>query len=461
MANDDTPEMPAAASSNMAMSMSTVSTTSKKLSSLTIDSATPTQDAPKESDVQSQSGHSKDIPVTTSAANARRDKPSNRERALNIQRIELAEKLGNERKQRTDLEARIASLQEEIASLTLTNTSLAADRVRLHAELDSAVRQLESVAAKEAQTDQATRKRISDLETKLDEMTKSFEQASLNHGIVQKDYDKIVEMCGQQTDRANQLDKEVEHRTNQMQQLRETNQEELKAVDDEIMNLEDKLKVAEEKLHAQTENTKAESRELQESLDKLQRSIMPFAQTIVICVDVSGSAGSVIDDIKQAYRDTLHKINLYNCDAKVAVVLHGSRSKPDPSPLEPITDSKFHIMDSVSEGGGTEDYTYCLKQGMTIFNRNLRSKRLLLLIGDGDAMCSNRTLLFEICRQLKSAKILAHSIALPNNSPFASLDDTTMKDISEATGGRVEYKYTYMSFLDEILRHERAQHFGS
>ncbi|RYP92609.1 hypothetical protein DL770_001251 [Monosporascus sp. CRB-9-2] len=213
------------------------------------------------------------------------------------------------------------------------------------------------------------------------------------------------------------------------------------------------------KLAEAQDGSLAESRMLQQSLYELQVSIKPFPQVMVIGVDVSGSTIPVIHGIKQAYRDVLHMAKSNNSGVKVAVVIHGSHKRHDPSPVQTISDATFRMGDFTEITGGVEDYVYCLEQAHEILRMYVGSKKLIILIGDGNACCLNTTALFAICEKLRSAQISAHSIVIPDGSWFESICDPTIRDISQVTGGRIEYKDTYLSALDEILRLEREQHF--
>lgn len=487
--------------------------------------------------------------VDQSTANAQHDRTREREKAFNMQRIQLAGQLSSERKQCKDLEARVYALQDELASLRFRSEAFEAECARLHGEIGEAAQQLGAQTVKAAEQNKAMLDRVTDLESKLDEAAKSLEESILGREILQKAHDEAVKNCDQQADKVQQLEKELEisrtqiHDLNanydrlqeqhdddakdQLEQLEVIRQLKLEAKDNEevmqdvlaelgdarvrismmeethevhdrdlqqrvalkdtevkdlkreVDTLRDacadaisKKEAAEmdfqeysaQTLQEQQELTEArnqsleESQELRRSLDEFQRSTKPFTQTVIICVDVSGSLTGVIHDIKQVYRDVVHTIKSNNSDARVAVVIHGSPSNPVPSPLQPISDKTFQIMET-NYVAGTEDYTYCLEQANGFLKKNAATKRLVILIGDGDAICSNRTALFTTCEQLRSAHIFAHSIVIPSSSWSYAGSSPTMRDISAATGGRVENKSTYLSALDELLRHEREEYF--
>ncbi|KAL7627037.1 hypothetical protein AAE478_003813 [Parahypoxylon ruwenzoriense] len=535
MADSDAPQMPLAASSNMAMTMSIAPATLKKSSDEVTDPPTAKQHTLEEIDTQShsaQSGHSQQAastaillaPASMSSqlmVDVQNDRAPSREKVLGIQRIQLAEQLSNERKLCMDLEARVTDLQDELYRLKSSNEVLETECGRLHGQIDEAVQQLESQTTEARQQDKVMLERVGNLESKLDEAVKSLEQAMLSRDILQKAHDEAVKTCDHQAHKIEQLDNDLEvgraktHELNAMyDRLQEKHDNELKltisgiekshesrerdlqqrlaAKDDENKALKreittlrtacadavTKKEAAQKELCTKTEDLRmqasqeqqqlaeardqalAESRKLQQSLDELQRSIGPFAQIVVICIDVSGSTVPVAGEIKQACRDVLHKIKSNNSDAKVAVVIHGSYERHDPSPVQAISGATFQIVDSIdSTWGGIEDYTYCLEQANNIFEMDSSRKKLIVLIGDGDARCSDQTALVTAFGRLKSAEILAHSIIIPNHSKFGYTPRFDMQDISGATGGRVEYKDTYLSALDELLRHEREQYF--
>ncbi|KAI4860703.1 hypothetical protein F4820DRAFT_465383 [Hypoxylon rubiginosum] len=506
MTDSNAPRMPMAASGNMAMNMSTVSATSQKLSEMAIEAATPNQDASKAADIQPQIKQSK-LAATSSrtlaSTSSQLEMTRSREKAFNMQRIQLAEQLGSERKQRTELEALLVDLQQELASLTSNNEASVVECTRLHGE----IQQLKSEATETAEWVVAMQKDIINLECKLKEVTADLEQSILSRDTLQKAHDEAVENYDRQTRKVLELEEELKAKIRDLdaanKKLQEVHDDDVKFTipsiheahksresdlqqrlarkGTEAKNLRRELnalrltwaeavmkkEVAEQELIDNTEEQRVEASQAQQELadsrkqfDELQKLIVPFPQTVVICVDPSGSTAGSVHEIKQAYRDVLHKIKSSNDDARAAVVIHGSSMRPDPSPLEAVSDATFRMMDSVGSIGGSEDYTYCLEKANGIFKADVDSQKLLILIGDGDAICSNLFSVNDTLGQLSSAGILAHSIVLsngPENLWFAG--DLTMKDISLWTGGRVEDKDTYLSALEEIFRHEREQHF--
>ncbi|RYP18820.1 hypothetical protein DL765_003700 [Monosporascus sp. GIB2] len=544
--------MPLAASSSMAMSMSTISATSQKVSGTAMDSPTPKQDALKATGMTShldQSMRGQHAATTSSTlastggqlmADVRRDRAHSKEKAFNMQRIQLAEQLSNESKLCKALEARVTFLQDELASLRSSDEAFEAERARLYGQVYEATQQLGVQITEAGQREKAMLERISDLEAKLDGARNALEQSLLGREELQKAHDEAVKARDKEADKVKQLDHELQkgrtkihdlhavydrlhekhvddekHHKKQLESLERLDAEakynkrvmnkapaELAAAKLTISNMEEchearerdlqqrlALKGAEAKKLKREINTLqtacadaslkkeaaqmelrtelaevrdkylAESRKLQQSLNELQVSIKPFPQVMVICIDVSGSTISVLPEIKQAYRDVLHMAKSNNSSVKVAVVIHGNYEQQDPSPVQTISDATFRIGDSIDSTGGVEDYAYCLEEAHEILRPYVGSQKSIILIGDGDAGSLDMTALFATCEKLRSAEILVHSIVIPNGLWFGSTCDSKMQDISQVTGGRIEYKDTYLSALDEILRHEREQHF--
>ncbi|RYO80515.1 hypothetical protein DL766_003699 [Monosporascus sp. MC13-8B] len=544
--------MPLAASSNMAMSMSTVSATSQKASDMAMVSPTPKQDALKATDMTSrlaQSMYSQHVATTSSArastggqlmVDVRRDRARIKEKAFNMQRIQLAEQLSNESKLCKALEARVTLLQDELASLRISNEAFKTECARLHGQVDEATQQLGVQITEAGQRDKAMLERVGDLEAKLDEAANALEQSLLGREELQKAHDEAVKARDQEADKVKQLDhelqmgrtkihnlhamyerlheKHVDDEKHQQKQLESLKRLDAEAKDNEramnealreladakltISNMEEwrearerdlqqrlALKGAEAKklkgeintlrtacadaslkkeaaqMELRTELAEvrdkylAESRKLQQSFNELEVAIKPFPQVMVIGVDVSGSTISVLPEIKQAYRDVLHMAKSNNSSVKVAVVIHGNYEQHDPSPVQTISDATFRITDSIGSTGGVEDYAYCLEKAHEILRLYVGSRKSIILIGDGDVGGLDTTPLFATCEELRSAKILVHSIVIPNGLRFGSTCDSKMQDISQVTGGRIEYKETYLSALDEILCHERELHF--
>ncbi|KAI1090796.1 hypothetical protein F5B19DRAFT_494069 [Rostrohypoxylon terebratum] len=416
---------------------------------------------------------------TMSTEEARRDKNRTKERAFNLQRIQLAEQLRNERKLSADLEARIADLQEELARLARSKEACEMECTGLRRQIDETIQQLGSQTAAGDQRDEDMSRRTIDLESKLEEVTQNLQESILNCDLVQRSHADAVRMCDEQSDKINQLERELG--------IKDTKSRDLGRVYGELQELYRNV-VAEKKatqtaLLAQVEHYKsqasrgqqmldkatesrdkylAESEKLRQGIKELEKSSKPFAQTIVICVDVSGSVSGVIHDIKQAYRDVLHIIKSINRGSKVAVVIHGEYSRRSPFPAQEISESTFKIMDSVPSPQGTEDYIYCLEKAHEILGAEVNGKGLVILIGDGDAKCSDVRALLRICNQFKHAEILAHSIIFPQSSGLLALNNSasvgfTVSRISATIGGVVEGKDTYLRAFDDILRRERER----
>ncbi|KAI1491149.1 hypothetical protein F5X96DRAFT_489636 [Biscogniauxia mediterranea] len=529
MTVSNTPRMPLAASPNATMTMSSVSSISQKSHDTAEDPSRLDQDVLKATNMQPQSSPSEDsdhVPTTLpsrasisgqSMTEGHRDKTRSKEQALVRQRIQLAEQLSSKYKICVDLEARVASLNEELASVASRNEALESECARLRGQIDEAVQQLESQTADAAQRDKSLLERVGELETKLKEATESLEQIVLSRDALQQMHHEFVMTCAQQTDHVQKLEHELaigraklhdltaeydileekynndvthtisnlekshESRERDLQQRLASKGTEAKELKKEISTVRAACadavtkKEATQKLHTQVEDqlkqilqeveslvkardqSLAESQKLKQSLEEIEKSIEPFAQTVVIGVDVSGSLIANIHEVKQAYRDVLHMVKSVNSDAKVAVVIHGGDERHDPSPLQAISDTTFRILDNLDNTGGCEDYCFCLEEANDIFMMNIDSQKLLVLIGDGTAICSCTTSLFATCEQLVSIRVSTYSIIIQYNETF----NLSMQDISDATNGRVGYKDTYLSVLDEVLRNERERHFAA
>ncbi|KAI0384477.1 hypothetical protein F5Y04DRAFT_277853 [Hypomontagnella monticulosa] len=481
MEDNGAPQMPLEASSNMTMSMSTVSVASQNTSHTTKDPLVPKDNFLEGKGLQS-STHT--LSSKQHMAGTQHDKTQSRENLLSIQRIQLAKQLSDERKLCADLEARLTPLQHELASLTSSNEIFEAECSRLQEQIDITNQQFESQAIEADRRDNFMKDTIIGLESKLEDASKSLDLSLFDLEVLQKAHDEAIKKSSQQADKVSQLDNELKtaqakiHELDSMYNtLQEVHDNNVKVT---IPDLERLHKLLEDELNQRLaskeaeikelkkrsskkdvakarDQAQAESRKLQKRLDELEMSVKPFAQAVVICVDVSGSLYSSLHEVKQAYRDVLHIIKSNNSDAKVAVVIHGGYLERSPSPLQSISGVTFVLVDSISGAGGCEDYTYCLGQAVKILEPNGDSNKLVLLIGDGDAGCVNATTLRSHCDKLKSAHILAHSIIISEGRGLNN--GWSMERISKITGGQIEDKYTYMSALDKLLRREREQHF--
>lgn len=401
---------------------------------------------------------------------ARHDNTRSREKAFNLQRIQLAEQLRNERQLSTDLEARIAGLQDELARLTRSKEACETECAELRRQIDEAIQQHESQITASNQREEDMSRRTSDLESKLEEVTKSLEESTLDCSLLQESHAHAARECDDQSTKIKRLESQLilnntkaHDRDKKYCELEELyrnivteNEATQKALLAQVEHYKSQASQEHQMLNKVTESRDkylAESEKLQQSVEELEKSSKPFTQTIVICVDISGSVTGVIHDIRQAYRDVLHIIKSINSSARVAIVVHGNWSRCFPA--QEISESTFQIADSFSNSYGSENYNYCLEKAFDILGDEI-GKGLVMLIGDGNAVCSDVPGLLETCNQFKSAGISVHSIIISNDSSFEGF---TMSRITEIIGGQVENKKTYMRAFDEILRRERENYF--
>ncbi|KAI8956721.1 hypothetical protein F5Y11DRAFT_361476 [Daldinia sp. FL1419] len=464
MTSNGIPPMPLAASASMSMGKKKSTTTLGESGSVASDSST--QQRISQNDTVGQSIHlehteapmrNSDSKDRVSTANAKQDRTRRREEIFNLQRIQLAEKLSVQNKQCTVLEASVTSLQDKLASLKISNETLESECERLHGQIYDANEKLKSHTDEKEEKERVMSEKITDLQSKLEEVSKSLEKS-----IAERDRFDKQDDAAQEQDR-DSLKESYEADKIQLKQQAASKDTELRDLRQEMNNLEDAFadsvgerETMQKELDTRSDKFKAESQEQQQSIDNLRKLTEPFAQSIVICVDMSGSVFSIVNDIKQIYRDVLHMIKLYNSEAKVATVVHGIWMTP-PVRTQLVSAETFRTLDSLDSSGG-EDYTFCMENAREILQRDTGTDKLIVLIGDGDMGNSDRTSLFSICDQLKFLGIRAHSIIVSKDSHLTCTYET-IQTISQATDGQVQTEDDYMSALDEILRNEREEHF--
>ncbi|KAI1464574.1 uncharacterized protein F4812DRAFT_462634 [Daldinia caldariorum] len=525
MANNGRPRMPPAASAKMAMSMvmSKATTAASEMVNDT-DLNSPTQEpaAVRGTNVQldlDQRKHlehaatSRSLASTSSLSSGSMQlKSRNREKALNMQHIQLAVQLKDQKEVRETLQTSITGLEDQLASLKLRNEALEHECKRLHDQIHDANEKLNSQAAEFEKREKDMLDGVADLESKLDEASKSILESTAGRDTLQKAYDEVVKARDQQAGIIHQLELDLEatraqvetwkdshekmqehvdelslaasnlkelheSRERELQQRLTSKGTEIKDLKREMKKLRDdweetvehrqlvlsdltSLKIQREILEKYGESQKAESQTLRQSLEELRKSTEPFAQKIAIGVDISGSLSSVIHRVKQTYRDVLHIIKSNNSDAQVAVVIHGGYVKQQTLHTQTISKETFQALNSIA-AGGTEDYIYCLDEVTSLLGTNTDSKKLVILIGDGNTSCARGSSVLASCRRLKASGIRVHSIVLSNGSSWVNPEELLMRDISQATNGRVESEESYMSAVEEIVRHEREQHFNT
>lgn len=478
-----------ATSSNMVMKMSTVSTTSQKPGEVATNSPMQSQDAAVAMPMSLRSAQSKDSEHAGQTSTAyesankqrmmelQRKKVVTRERDLDMQRILLAEQLRDK-----DRECKV--WEDELASIKSSNIALEAECARLHGQIDELDQRLEAQVVETGQRDEAMSATVRDLESRLDKAVKALTEDEIKAKNSEQAMNELLRELDAAKQNIRDLETTHESRERDLNQRLALKGAEAKELKTEISTLQatcadavSKKETAQKELHAQVEDYRvealqkqkeleksrdeylAQSQTLQERLDELQHSIDPFPQLVVIGVDVSGSVSPSLHKVKQAYRDVLHAVNSNNSDARVAVVIHGGSRVQQTSPIQKITDATFRIMDSILGAGGSEDYEYCLEQASEILRMNGNSEKLIILIGDGQAVGVDKTFVSATCERLKSDRIVVHSIILGGSHPLLCCDQSTFRDISLITGGRTADEDTYLSTVDEVLRVERERYY--
>ncbi|KAK7745127.1 hypothetical protein SLS62_009926 [Diatrype stigma] len=387
-----------------------------------------------------------------------RNKIVNRERDLDMQRIQLAEKLRDKLE-----ECKMG--EERLASIKSRNEALEAECATLHGQIDELAQRLEAQVVETGQRDEVMSATVRDLESRLEKAAKALEEdetKAKNKEQAMKELLSELDAAKQAIDILEITHESRERDLNQRLALKGTEAKKLKT---EISNLQatcadavSKKEAMQKELEKARDEYLAQSQSLQERLDTLQHAIKPFPQLIVIGVDVSGSVTPVLHRIKQAYRDVLHAIRSNNSDARVAVVIHGCHTIRQASPTQMITDATFRIMDSVNDARGSEDYRYCLEQADEILRMDDSSEKLIILIGDGQAYDIDETFVSATCEQLKVDRVTVHSIIITYHGMWLS-DESTFREFSRITGGQTAQESTYLSTVDELLRVERERHF--
>ena len=375
-----------------------------------------------------------------------------------MQRIQLAEKLSDQRKRTTTLESHATDLQDQLASLTLRNEAAEEECAKMRKEIEEittkeqdhteTIRRLEAEVKDREQVIEELGAELEKARIEISEMKESHEsrEGDLHQGrAARDDMNKVLrqEIDTLRTLHANAvLDKEAAEKQFQARAEVETVQAQKK----------------EQELEEACDKFQEENNTLQQSINELQNATKPFPQLVVIVVDLSGSTATVFGQIKQAYRDVLHVLRANNSDAKVSVVIHGPPNPGNPSVVQGITSTTFRIMEEcVDKPSGSEDYDSCLAKAADILDANIGSKELVVLIGDGNG-CSSSPSIKSSCAFFQAIEVLVHSIIFPTHSWFD--DSCAMQEIAELTGGRVERQESYLEALEEIFQYERRQHFA-
>lgn len=300
---------------------------------------------------------------------------------------------------------------------------------------------------------------IEDRDKRIEELEAELEALKISSTATEAKLNKYLDTAAAVANKAIKVDGQRVENIKRLEALVESNQKEVKnlqqGLDEKSRQLEvskshqraaeaRELSIAKERDVALTKE-----KQLETQVSKLREAAKPISRLVVICLDGSGSLTRVIDQVKQVYRDLILYLKAKCADAKVAVVLHGCSNRRV-WPAHQISEWSLTLVNNIGSPG-SENYSYCLPEAKKILENDASSRKVVVMIGDGNANYStwneiNRTMTF-----LKGQGIPAHSIVVPNGSRHVNGTNYSTQQISSRTGGRTVSQTSYFSALDDFV----------
>lgn len=297
--------------------------------------------------------------------------------------------------------------------------------------------------------------KIEDRDKRIEELVAELEALKISNTASEAELRKLLDTASAVAEEAKQLEGDRAEKMKRLETLVESNGREVGSLQRQLGIKSDQLEISkraaelrEMSLVRERDAAVTKEKQLETTVSKLQEAAKPISRLVVICVDGSASLRGVLDQVKQVYRDLILYLKAKCADAKVAVVLHGSSNMTYEA--HTISERSLTFVDGTG-GYGTEDYSYCLPEAKKILEKDSCDKNVVIMIGDGEAICNDERKLYKSIDFLKKRQILAHSIVVSNGRPMTMYEKTEMQKLSDRTGGRTETHVTYFRALDDFV----------
>ncbi|KAM0817925.1 putative VWFA domain-containing protein [Seiridium cardinale] len=469
----------------------------------------PEMELAPEEEVKLEASPAPEIAPTTSRRKqtSKTDRTSRKSQALDMKVLELADQLTTERQTCDELRKRIAELEEELQALKATSKATEAQLQDQVASLqDELTKTREAEAVMRAQHDKKSKayestikslngglqaktdvekvrdtararlqrdhdEKLRRAEADIKRMNSQYIGLKREYNDLKEEHDLLEEIEKTVQDREVQykrkitaLDSKCDKAVAELEQTRhdkekleqsfakrtEAMQFSIDAKTREIKTIQNNKKAVEQReksLVAERDSALIIAQQLETQCIALKESTRPIDRLVVVCVDASGSVGSVLYQVKQVYRDIILYLKAKCSDAKIAVIIHGDRYNRTHN-AEPVSERTLSWMDNTGTPN-TEDYAYCLSEAQRIFALDTTSRKVVVMIGDGNGKYDDSGRLNLGLAFLRDNRIPAHSVIIPNGT--TQYFGYTMMNISGETGGRVESKDTYFSALTDFV----------
>ncbi|KAK6220721.1 hypothetical protein LQW54_001912 [Pestalotiopsis sp. IQ-011] len=299
---------------------------------------------------------------------------------------------------------------------------------------------------------------IEDRDKRIEELVAELEALKILSTTTEAELRKLLDAASAVAEEAKQLDGDRAEKMKRLEALVESNGKEVKNLQQGLDKKSRQLEVSRAKQRAAEERgtsltkerdvARTKEKQLETQVSKLQEAAKPISRLVVICLDGSGSLKGVLGQVKQVYRDLILYLKAKCADAQVALITHGCSNMV----FQAHTISEWSLILVGNIGSpGSEDYSYCLTKAQNMLEKDASSRRVVVMIGDGDANYSEWTELNKAMTFLKGEGIPAHSIVVPSGYNHVNGTNYSMQQISGRTGGRTESQKSYFSALDDFV----------
>ncbi|KAF3023014.1 hypothetical protein E8E14_011342 [Neopestalotiopsis sp. 37M] len=383
--------------------------------------------------------------------------------------LKFVDKLATEREEREKVDKRVEELEAQLEALKISSATTEAGLKQSLSSAQTQVSQLQE-AQKEKDREQVvetakvekSQQDLVDMTNQRDQMKGDYEK--LSYAWVAQDESQkaeiseleetIYKLRAREMMQLGLIEQAREEQRQSSAKLKDIQLEQQHAKEREKVLIEErnaaifKHEIVEERAKVLTKERDvaiSKQQRLDTQITGLQEASKPVERLVVICVDCSGSLTHLIKEVQRAYRDVVLYLKAKCSDAKVAVVKHGSSTQRTHS-ARIVSEHELTLLDYIGFPE-TEDYGFCMDSIVDIFRRDTRSKKAVVMIGDGDACYESLNSITNGVNFMKLSGIPAHSLVISRNGDAGY----TMKRISQETGGRFETAGSYFRALDDFV----------
>ncbi|KAF7527825.1 hypothetical protein G7054_g10349 [Neopestalotiopsis clavispora] len=376
--------------------------------------------------------------------------------------LKFVDKLATEREEREKVDKRVEELEAQLEALKISSAATEAGLKQSLSSAQTQVSQLQE-AQKEKDWEQVvetakvekSQQDLIDMTNQRDQMKGDYEllknarvaEDKLQKAEISELEETIHKLRAREMMQLGLIERAREEQLQSSAKLQQAKEREKVLIEerDAAISKHEKVEERAKVLTKELDVAVSKQQRLDTQVTRLPEASKPVERLIVICVDCSGSLAGLIKEVQRAYRDVVIYLKAKCSDAKVAVVKHGSSTQRTHSP-DIISEHTLKLMDDTGSPH-TEDYGFCMDSIVDIFRRDTRSKKAVVMIGDGDAYYQSWISIANGINFMSFSGIPAHSLVISRNGDAGY----TMKRISQETGGRFETAGSYFRALDDFV----------